>query len=120
MSENIIPENNLPIYLQNYTVNVLCYEKAYDNEINCESGIYGCCSDEVTPKENIFGTNCIPECGSSKYSTVGILPSNVKQKRIWNFKLAGKFRPHEGNYVIQYNFQNIDYENVNINFENLL
>lgn len=119
MSENIIPDENLPIYLQNYTVNVFCFEKSY-NEETCESGMYGCCSDGVTSKESPFGNNCIPECGSSKYTTVGIFPSNKKQKRVWNFKLAGKFQPHEGNYVIQYNFQKVDYQDINVSFENEL
>lgn len=120
MSENIIPDENLPIYLQNYTVNIFCYEKFYNEEETCDSEPYGCCSDGVTSKDSPLGNNCIPECGSSKYSTVGIFPSNKTQKRVWNFKLAGKFQPHEGNYVIQYNFQKVDYQDISITFENLL
>lgn len=120
MSENIIPDENLPIYLQNYTVNVFCYEKLYNEEETCDSEPYGCCPDGVTSKDSPLGNNCIPECGSSKYSTVGIFPSNKTQKRVWNFKLAGKFQPHEGNYVIQYNFQKVDYQDISVTFENLL
>ena len=46
MSE-IIPDENLPIYLQNYTVNVFCYEKSYNEEENNPVGrpITFCCGN---------------------------------------------------------------------------
>ena len=48
-----IPEYNLPIYLQNYTVSILS-----GNE----------------------------KSGTVDYTTVGIIPSNVSGKKVWNFK----------------------------------
>lgn len=50
-----IQDNNLPIYLQKYTLQVLCDE------------------------------NSSQECGSIQYSTVGVLPSNVKKKTCMEF-----------------------------------
>ena len=60
MSQQTIPENNLPIYLQNYTVSVECTEN---------------------------------KCGSVRYSTVGVIPSDVSKKRVWNFKASGTLQP---------------------------
>lgn len=74
---NEIPENNLPIYLQNYTVTIL-------------SG------DETS--------------GSVDYSTVGIIPSNVQKKRVWNIRLSGTLQPQNDEYIFLFNFENVDYD----------
>ena len=72
-----ITDNNLPIYLQNYTLKVLC------NETSSQ------------------------ECGSIQYSTVGVLPSNVKNKRIWNLVGNGTLKKHAGNYILFYDFSKV-------------
>lgn len=51
MNQEKIPDNNLPIYLQKYTVDIL------------------------DRKEK--------EYGSVLYTTVGAIPSNVKEQRVW-------------------------------------
>ena len=79
-----IPQNNLPIYLQNYTVTIL-------------SG------DETS--------------GSVDYSTVGIIPSNVQKKRVWNIRLSGTLEPQKDEYIFLFNFENVDYDSI-VTFEN--
>ena len=84
MNQQTIPENNLPIYLQNYTASVQC-------------------------KANI--------CGSVRYSTVGVIPSDLKEKRVWNFKVSGILKPTKDIIQIIFNFQNVEYDE-EITFEN--
>lgn len=76
-----IPPNNLPIYLQKYTVGIFCRfvdTVCPDTPIvgGCSSTRYGCCPDGITAKQDIAGSNCRRECGTVLYSTVGLLPSN--------------------------------------------
>ena len=83
-----IPNNNLPIYLQQYNVRIV------DGE-----------TDE--PKGNI------------QYSTVGAIPSNQIQRRVWNLNLTGKLDPNADIYKIVYDFSNVnDKEKDIITFEN--
>ena len=113
-----INENNLPIYLQNYNVNILCYDNNADKiPDNCDFSKFGCCADGITPKKNRNGSNCVPLCGSVRYNTVSVNPSNEKRKRVWNFKTSGTLKPHDRDYIIQYNFKDVDYTG-EIFFEN--
>lgn len=86
MNQQTIPENNLPIYLQNYTASVQC---GADN------------------------------CGSVRYNTVGLIPSDVSEKRVWNFKVSGILQPVKDIIQIIFNFQNVEYDG-EITFENKL
>lgn len=86
----------------------------------CAGTRYGCCSDQITPKQDEVGSNCPPECGKILYSTVGILPSNEPEKRVWNLSLAGTLQPHDGNYTILYDFSKVNYSEKDITFENIL
>ena len=82
-----IRDNNLPIYLQKYSLRVLCHE------------------------------NSSEECGSIQYSTVGVLPSNLKEKRVWNLVGNGTLKKHSGEYILFYNFSKVD-SSFAITFEN--
>ena len=90
MSEqNTIPQNNLPIYLQEYTISVL--GNVTSLECPSEPGVggcvgtqYGCCPDGVTAS-NADGSNCPGEVGTIQYSTLGVIPSNKKDARVWDF-----------------------------------
>lgn len=86
MSQEEIPTKNLPIYLQNYTVSVV----SGDKNIECPSA----------PLSNSLG--------KVDYSIIGILPSNRKGERLWNVKLEGKLEKHDGNYIIQCDFSEIN------------
>ena len=81
-----IPNNNLPIYLQQYNVRIV------DGE-----------TDE--PKGNI------------QYSTVGAIPSNQIQRRVWNLNLTGKLDPNADIYKIVYDFSNVNLKET-VTFEN--
>ena len=81
-----IPNNNLPIYLQQYSVRIV------DGETN-------------EPKGNI------------QYSTVGAIPSNQIQRRVWNLNLTGKLDPNADIYKIVYDFSNVNLKEL-VTFEN--
>ena len=81
-----IPNNNLPIYLQQYDIHIV------DGE-----------TDE--PKGNI------------QYSTVGAIPSNQIQRRVWNLNLTGKLDPNADIYKIVYDFSNVNLKE-RVTFEN--
>ena len=112
MSE--IPPENLPIYLQQYSVVVL-REKPKDNcfpvqQNPCLDTDFGCCSDGVTPKTDPEGSNCPRECGSVRYSTVGVIPSNVPKGRVHNINLTGTLEKHDGDYVLYFDFSKVNYK----------
>ena len=86
MSE-IIPEKNLPIYLEQYAVTVL------NNEI-----------------DKIDFESEIKLYGSVLFSTVGILPTNIRNNRVWNFNINGRLKPDADTYYIYYDFTNVDYK----------
>ena len=91
---SLIPPNNLPIYLQKYTISILC-----------------------SSSENIDTSKT---CGTVKYSTVGLFPSNIKEKRVWNFKIEGQLEKNNEKYIVLYfDFSNID-DSYNVSFENAL
>ena len=90
MSEQQIQPTNLPIYLQNYTVDILDGKKE--------------------PKK----------MGDVFYSTVGAIPSNVPRARVWQMNLTGTLRPTSEKYTILYDFKKVDYQNKNIRFENIV
>ena len=81
-----IPNNNLPIYLQQYDIHIV------DGETN-------------EPKGNI------------QYSTVGAIPSNQIQRRVWNLNLTGKLDPNADIYKIVYDFSNVNLKE-KVTFEN--
>ena len=90
MSEEVIPPKNLPIYLQKYTVAIHDGKK------------------EPTTTGEVL------------YSTVGAIPSNVAEARVWELNLSGVLRPKSEKYTVVYDFKNVDYENKNITFENIV
>lgn len=71
--QNTIPQNNLPIYLQNYTVSILRNISSLD------------CT--VTQGSNVAQGSKVPEyeIGTIEYSTLGVIPSNKKDARVWDF-----------------------------------
>ena len=124
---SVIPQNNLPIYLQNYTVGIFCrYVKTVcpDTPIvgGCAGTQFGCCPDGITPKQDATGSNCRPGCGTVLYTTVGLLPSNEQLQRVWNLNLTGTLKLNDENdeYVIVYDFSQVEYADKTITFENIL
>ena len=85
-----IPDNNLPIYLQQYKVKILDYMKT----------------------ETIGG--------AVSYTTTGIIPSNIQNARVWRLNLTGYLKPNVSQYSIIYDFSNVDYPEKNINFSNII
>lgn len=88
LNQEKIPDKNLPIYLQKYTVDIF--------------------DDKQT------------KSGSILYTTVGAIPSNVNEQRVWELNLTGYLRPNIDKYCILYDFRDVDYEGKNIGFENIL
>ena len=78
MSKPTIPDNNLPVYLQQYQVHIL---DTKDNE---------------------------SKAGSVKYTTVGAIPSNIKNERVWAFNLTGTLKPNVYKYHIVYDFSKVE------------
>jgi hypothetical protein len=78
-----IPDNNLPIYLQQYNVKILDYTKS----------------------ETIGGT--------VSYTTTGIIPSKIQNGRVWRLNLTGYLKPNVSQYSIIYDFSNVDYPEKN-------
>lgn len=142
---SVIPNNNLPIYLQKYNVDILNTPIPECKSIDC--GQFGCCSDKNTPKTDPEGLNCkeIGGCegteygccpysskaksdpmgsnceniaGSILYSVVSALPSNIEYKRVWNLKLTGFLKPSVAKYYIVYNFSNVEYDD-KVSFEDI-
>ena len=68
MNQETIPDNNLPVFLQKYDVNILDDKK-----------------DSV---------------GKVLYTTTGAIPSNEKEKRVWQLNLTGYLKPNVDTYHI--------------------
>ena len=103
MSEqNTISQNNLPIYLQEYTISVL------DNlsSIDCNGA----------EDSNVGSKN---EVGTIQYSTLGVIPSNKKNAPVWDLKASGTLKPHDGVYIIHYDFSKANLQG-KVTFENEL
>ena len=83
----IIPEKNLPIYLEQYAVTIL------NNEI-----------------DKIDFDSDIKLYGSVLFSTVGVLPTNIRNNRVWNLTINGRLKPDAKTYHIYYDFTNVDYK----------
>ena len=148
MSQPEIPDNNLPVYLQQYEVNILNTDKLRPcNDQSCVSSERGCCPDNVTPvppsgeceiggcagtefgccpfsteaKADAQGSNCGTIAGSVLYTTVGAVPSNVPEARVWQLDLSGSLKPGVEKYYIVYDFQNVNYKYKDrITFENAI
>ena len=89
MNQETIPDNNLPVYLQQYGVNIF---------------------DDI--KESV---------GEVLYTTVGAIPSNEKEKRVWQLNLTGYLKPNVQKYNIVYDFSKVDYKyKEQISFENIV
>lgn len=60
--------------------------------------------------------------GKVMYTTVGTIPSNEKNKRIWSLTLTGFLKPNVDHYSIVYKFSKTDYKDNNIegSFENII
>lgn len=78
MNQETIPDNNLPVYFQKYKVEIL------------------------DGKDNKTKT------GSITYTTVGALPSNLKNERVWAFNLTGILKPNVDKYYIVYDFSEVE------------
>jgi len=146
MSQPEIPDNNLPVYLQQYEVNILNTDKLRPcDDQSCVSSERGCCPDNVTPvppsaeceiggcagtefgccpfsteaKADPQGSNCGTIAGSVLYTTVGAIPSNEPEARVWQLNLSGSLKPGVEKYYIVYDFQNVNYKYKDrITFEN--
>lgn len=90
MSQEKIPDNNLPVFLQKYKV-------------------------------SIFDEKSDTKTGSVLYTTVGAIPSNEKEKRVWKLNLTGYLKPDTDKYYIVYDFKDVDYKYKDtITFENII
>ena len=78
MNQETIPDNNLPVYFQKYKVEIL------------------------DSKDNKTKT------GSITYTTVGAIPSNLKNERVWAFNLTGTLKPNVDKYYIVYDFSKVE------------
>ena len=78
MNQETIPDNNLPVYFQKYKVEIL------------------------DSKDNKTKT------GSITYTTVGAIPSNLKNERVWAFNLTGTLKPNVDKYYIVYDFSEVE------------
>lgn len=84
----VIPVNNIPVYLQKYTIHIL---------------------DESS----------LDKKGDVQYGTVGALPSNKREARVWDINLTGQLEPNVEKYKIVYDFSNVNYRyKEQISFEN--
>jgi hypothetical protein len=76
MNQEIISDNNLPVYFQRYNVDILDDKKEF--------------------------------AGRVLYTTVGAIPSNVKNERVWSFNLNGTLKPNVDKYHIVYDFSKVE------------
>lgn len=148
MSQPVIPDNNLPIYLQQYDVNILNVDIPECLIGGCPGTQFGCCCDGITSKVDEEGSNCIGGCcgtqfgccpystkakedkegsncgtiaGSVLYTTVGAIPSNQLGKRVWQLNLTGNLKPNMDTYYIVYDFSKVNYQDKDgIKFEDIL
>ena len=59
--------------------------------------------------------------GKVLYTTVGAIPSNEKEKRVWSLNLTGYLKPNVDKYNIVYDFSKVDYKYKDkITFENIV
>ena len=92
MSQNIIPSNNLPIFLQEYTISVFGNLTGLACSVSQESN--------VAPKK----------VGTIQYSTLGVIPSNVEKARVWELKATGTLKPHDKDYIIHYDLSKVNFQ----------
>lgn len=125
-------ENNLPIYPQNYNIDIQC--KPYyccdkkEEKPCCEEKLiggcagteYGCCSDGKTAKMNPEGTNCPNLCGENILSTVGILPGRELFFYNWNFIATYHLNNNSSEFTLIYDFTNSAIPEGNVNFQGQL
>lgn len=59
--------------------------------------------------------------GNVLYTTVGAIPSNEKEKRVWQLNLTGYLKPNIDKYNIVYDFSEVDYKyKEQISFEKII
>ena len=87
MNQEIISDNNLPVYLQRYNVDILDDKKEF--------------------------------AGKVLYTTVGAIPSNVKNNRVWSFNLNGTLKPNVDKYRIVYDFSEVE-SSFKVEFKNFV
>ena len=72
-------------------------------------------------KVSIFDEKSDTKTGSVLYTTVGAIPSNEKEKRVWKLNLTGYLKPDTDKYYIIYDFKEVDYKYKDtITFENII
>ena len=136
MNQETIPDNNLPVYVQQYEVNILNIDNPQCLIGGCQGTEFGCCCDKITPAIDASGSNCIGGCcgtqfgccpysteakvdregsncgtiaGSVLYTTVGAIPSNQVSDRVWDLNLTGYLKPNTDKYYIVYDFSEVKY-----------
>lgn len=136
--------NNLPIYPQNYNIEITC--KPYDcpceekkpkgcwykkkkrhspkNEDKeppliggCAGTEFGCCPDGKTTKNDPEGSNCPNKCGENILSTVGILPGKEVGFYNWNFIATYHLSNKSSTFTFTYDFTDSDIPEDNVIFE---
>jgi len=131
MSNPKIPDRNLPIYLQNYNIDIVnvafpscqlsergcCSDKVTpvppDGQCpigGCAGTEFGCCPYDTTPKSDPEGSNCQNIAGKVLYSTVGAIPSNKQDARVWQLNLSGTLKPNEQVYYFVYDFSRVQFQ----------
>ena len=59
--------------------------------------------------------------GNVLYTTVGVIPSNKKEKRVWQLNLTGYLKPNVDIYNIVYDFSDVDYKyKEQVTFQNIV
>ena len=59
--------------------------------------------------------------GNVLYTTVGVIPSNKKEKRVWQLNLTGYLKPNVDTYNIVYDFSDVDYKyKEQVTFQNIV
>ena len=59
--------------------------------------------------------------GNVLYTTVGAIPSNKKEKRVWQLNLTGYLKPNVDTYNIVYDFSDVDYKyKEQVTFQNIV